>query len=181
MKALAFGLVVVALVGCGGSSGQGEFGGDIGGRGFNTSGGGATTTTGGLQGTASVSNEGGFGFVPQDARFHDLDLGPQVDRAVVSINAASGACDSDAFEHVELVFGSAGVPLVAGSYLVDGGASIAWSTPTTRRRVVALSGLINCNSVTEGAVAGSFSADLPLGDGGLSQITGIFTAVPCSP
>jgi hypothetical protein len=171
------GLALVALGGCdGGSTGRSDIGGEIGGRVHTTNGSNGTNPNN--LGNATLTGDGRFGFEPGDARVQAGN-----GRAVVSIDDIAYACGAPDQTHLTLSFGTDGVPLTAGSYLVDGGATIVWSQGLANgpAPATAVSGLINCNSVSGGEVAGSFSALLPLEDGGLSLLTGIFTAIPCTP
>jgi hypothetical protein len=186
--------ILVLLLGCSGSgtnvdppppsTGFGSTGshGTVGGTtGFE----GTTGSTSGFfgYGTATLSNSDGFAFTPKATLVADAAQHASVERAQVSINFSSPTCGPDPQENVTLSFGTEGTALTAGSYLVDGGATIVWSPGSGAQAasLTAVQGLVNCNAVANGEVAGSFSADLLLPDGGLSTLTGIFTAVGCSP
>ena len=177
----------LALWGCAGDGSQdpptadtGGFGGTFGGT-TGTHGGtfGSHGSTGGFgTGEASLHSEDGYGFPPTAAQLSDPSGAEPVQRAVVDItDDIYSVCGQNIAKHVVLTFGTPGTVLTAGSYLVDGGATIVWD-PGTRPSTTlsAVQGLINCNSISGGKVAGSFTADLPLEDGGISKLTGIFTA-----
>ena len=183
MRATALLLGLVGT-GCTGANTTQSTSGSFGSTGFSN--GGFTGTTGTASGffgygNASVTNDDDFGFTPKSAQVVDIADHLPLERVKVMINRDQATCNSEDDVHVALTFGTPGTALTAGSYLVDGGATIVWGAGASSggRKVAALGGLINCNSVQPNVVAGSFLATLPLDDGGTSELTGIFTAATC--